>query len=145
MRSEFSRRPRPALLSAMTLGLAVLGLAASAVAQAQTQTPRTDPAALKATGKPVNCLPMNTVRSTIQAGDKVIMFNTTSNKWYRNDLRNGCSLLGNDRILVFNNMTNGQYCSLDMFSVVDNASRTNYGSCSLGEFTPVNVPKDARF
>lgn len=146
MRSELLRRAAPVLLSAVALGMATVSIAQeSAPDKAPAKNQRIDPASLKATGKPVSCLPMNMVQSTIQAGTKAIMFSTGGNKWYRNDLRNGCSLLGSDRILVFNNMTNGQYCSLDMFSVVDNASRVNYGSCSLGEFTPVTVPKNARF
>lgn len=139
MYSDFMRRMAPVALPVLASVMA-LGFASAASAQN-----KTDPATLQSTGKAVNCLSMNNVQSTIQAGDKVIMFKTNNNQWYRNDLKNSCSLLGQDRILVFKNMSNGQYCSLDMFSVVDSASRTNYGGCSLGEFTPVNVPKDARF
>ena len=138
MRSEFLRRAAPLFFSVVALGLATASVA-------QDKAARTDPATLKPTGKVVSCLSMNSVRSTIQAGDKVIMFNTSNGQWFRNDLKNGCSLLGSGRILVFNHMTNGQYCSLDSFAVVDSASRVNYGSCSLGEFTPVTVPKNAKF
>lgn len=142
MRSEFLRRIAPILLPALALGIAG---AAAAQEDTQEKAARLDPATLKASGKPVNCLPMSTVQSTIPAGDKVVMFSTTGNKWYRNDLKNSCPLLGPDKILVFRQMSNSQYCSLDMFSVVDNSSRVNLGGCMLGEFTPVTVPRNARF
>jgi hypothetical protein len=105
---------------------------------------RTDPQALKVTGEPRNCISnRNNVRTT-PAGDSVLMFRTGTNTWFRNDLRSRCTGLRDDRTLVFRNASS-QHCDLDTFSVVDPVSRMTFGVCSLGRFTPVEVPRGARF
>ncbi|PZU50596.1 MAG: hypothetical protein DI568_02215 [Sphingomonas sp.] len=125
------------ILIAAALVLASTGVAAK-------KAPPTDPATLKATGEPRNCISNMPQVSTTPAGNSVLMFQSGS-RWYRNDLRNSCPALRDDRVLVFRNMQGSQYCSLDMFDVVEPAGRMNMGSCSLGQFTPVDVPKGTRF
>lgn len=112
--------------------------------QAATKKERTDPATLKATGEARNCILSRSNVSTVPAGDKVLMFRTGANSWFRNDLRASCPRMGDGRTLVFQS-ANSQYCELDTFQVVDTLSRINYGACSLGKFTPVEVPKGTNF
>ena len=124
--------------------LAAAALAAGAPAAAAGRPERTDPATLKATGEPVRCVQSRNVSSQ-PAGQNAIMFRASASRWFRNDLRGGCPMLRNDSVLVFRNSIGGQFCSLDMFEVVDPMTRTSFGTCSLGEFTPVKVPKGTRF
>jgi hypothetical protein len=72
------------------------------------------------------------------------MFRAGANSWFRNDLRSRCPGLRDDRVLVFRSSTS-QHCELDLFEVVDRVSRINFGTCALGRFTPVEVPRDANF
>ncbi len=116
----------------------------STAAAAAGKAPPTDPATLKATGEPRNCISNMPQVSTTPVGNSVLMFQSGS-RWYRNDLRSSCPALRDDRVLVFRNSQGSQYCSLDMFDVVEPAGRMNMGSCSLGKFTPVDVPKGTRF
>lgn len=113
-------------------------------AMAAEKKERTDPASLKATGEARNCINSRSNVSSVPAGDKVLMFRSGANTWFRNDLRASCPRMGDGRTLVFRSGTS-QYCELDTFEVVDTLSRINYGVCSLGKFTPVEVPKGTRF
>lgn len=134
MRSDLRKLGAPLLLVA----------ALAAAAPAATRPERTDPATLKATGEPVNCIAGRNVSSQ-PAGANAVMFRASSNRWFRNDLRTTCPMLRNDSVLVFRSSIGGQFCALDMFDIVDPLSRTNFGTCSLGKFTPVAVPKGTRF
>jgi hypothetical protein len=53
-------------------------------------------------------------------------------------------MLRDDRVLIFRT-TMTQYCELDLFDIVDPLSGMTFGSCALGAFTPVEVPKGTRF
>lgn len=131
------------LARALLAGALALG-GASAVT-AREKTPPTDPATLKATGEPRNCISGMNV-STVQSGTEALMFRESASKWYRNDLRSSCPALRNDRVLVFRNQTSGsQYCEMDSFDVVDTMTRSSFGMCTLGKFTPVDVPKGTKF
>jgi hypothetical protein len=119
---------------------ATLSAAAPAAAE---KAPPTDPMTLKAIGDPQTCIPNRSNVSTKQVGDNVLMFRQGS-RWYRNELRARCPWMRDDRILIFRTTTT-QYCELDPFEIVEPVSRINYGICSLGKFTPVEVPKGTRF
>jgi hypothetical protein len=123
-----------------TVVLALLLAAAPAAAQ---KAPPTDPMTLKATGEAQTCIPTRANVSTKQAGDSLLMFRSGSN-WFRNELRARCPWMRDDRILIFRT-TMTQYCELDPFEIVDPVSGINFGICSLGRFTPVEVPKGTRF
>lgn len=120
--------------------LMAAGLAAPALA-----SERTDPMSLKATGKPVSCI-QNLNVNTTPAGDKVLMFRTSANRWYRNELRGACpNMNGLNRVLVFR-QAQSRYCEMDQFDVVEpQGAGMVLASCTLGMFTPVEVPKGARF
>jgi hypothetical protein len=135
MSSELRRMASAALL----LGAA---LAFGQPAQAE-KAPPTDPMTLKVLGETRTCIPSRANVSTKQVGESVLMFRAGSN-WFRNDLRARCPWMRDDRILVFRS-TQTQYCELDPFEVIEPVSGINYGICSLGRFTPVEVPKGTRF
>jgi hypothetical protein len=105
--------------------------------------PPTDPMTLKAKGDSRTCIPSRANVSTKQAGETVLMFRSGSS-WFRNELRARCPWMRDDRVLVFRTMTT-QYCELDPFDIVDPISGMNFGICSLGRFTPVEVPRGTRF
>jgi hypothetical protein len=139
MFSDRNRRLATAILAA------TLALGGATAASAKEKTPRTDPTTLKATGEPRNCISGLNV-NTVQSGTSALMFRESANKWYRNDLRNNCPALRSDRVLVFRNQTSGsQYCEMDSFDVVDTMTRSSFGMCTLGKFTPVEVPKGTKF
>ena len=136
--------PSERLLAAALLAAALV-MGGTSAASAREKTPRTDPATLKATGEPRRCISGLNVR-TVQSGTSALMFRESASKWYRNDLRSNCPALRTDRVLVFRNRTSSsQYCELDSFDVVDNMTRTSFGLCTLGQFTPVDVPKGTKF
>lgn len=119
----------------------LLALAAGAGAK---KLPLTDPMSLKETGEQRTCIPIRPNVATRPAGTSVLMFRAGAGNWFRNELRAVCPYLRDDRILIFRTTTT-QYCELDPFEVVDPVSRINFGLCALGRFTPVEVPKGARF
>lgn len=122
-----------------------LMLGGTGAANAKTKTPRTDPATLTATGEPRSCI-SSMGANTVQSGTNAVMFRESASKWYRNDLRSDCPALRTDRVLVFRNKTSGsQYCEMDSFDVVDTMTRSSFGMCTLGKFTPVDVPKGTKF
>jgi hypothetical protein len=133
------------LLAAAVTGCSSDGTTAGAAsAPSDAATARTDPLALKTSGEPRKCIPNRSNIGTTPAGDSVLMFRTGSNSWFRNDLRGRCPSMRDDRTLVFRSASS-QYCELDTFTVVDSVSRINFGICVLGPFTPVDVPRGARF
>jgi hypothetical protein len=126
------------------VGTMAVGLVLAAAAPAPARDQRIDPQTLKATGEPRQCVQSRDVQTTV-AGENAIMFRLPGGQWLRNDLRGSCPLAaGISRVLVFRS-TIGQRCALDLFDVVDPASRITLGSCTLGEFTPVEVPRGTRF
>lgn len=124
--------------------LAALAMMASP-ASAESRHIKTDPLSLTAKGEPQSCLPNMSGVNTKPAGENVLMFQAGTNRWYRNELRGSCPGLALDRTLVFRNMTAGRHCDLDMFDVVDLTTGMRFGTCALGKFTPVEVPKGTRF
>lgn len=133
---------RPLSLFARAAAAAIL-LALAAGAHAA-RTPPTDPMTLKPTGEQRICIPSRANVATKPAGETVLMFRAGASSWFRNELRARCPSLRDDRILVFRT-TITQYCELDPFDVVDPVSGINFGVCSLGRFTPVEVPRGTRF
>lgn len=106
--------------------------------------PKLDVATLEPSGEAMRCLGNNQIRNFRAVNDRYVMVDAGGNRWFRNELRGKCTGLTPNRIIVRVN-TMGQACELDVFRVVDPLSRIDYGLCSFGKFTPVTVPKGARF
>lgn len=100
-------------------------------------------AGFAAKGEPRRCLQLRDTQ-LIPASEFHLMAREGANRWYRNDLRGRCVGLSRQNIVVLRAMTN-QMCELDVFDVVDPVAQINFGMCSLGSFTPVDVPKGARW
>lgn len=140
----------------MFRGSAVLGgfaaaalLAAGGVAFAQKQPPllpdgRLDVVALEPAGKPRACVPRRDVQESRPFENSAIMFRTGANRWFRNDLKDTCPALDRNRALVFRSPI-GQMCENDVVDIVDTVTGTNWGFCTLGQFTPVTIPRGTRF
>jgi hypothetical protein len=141
MRSEALFRRLALLGAALALSACTAGASVGTNAAAPE---RTDPQMLKVSGEPRACISNRGNVSSTPAGDSVLMFRTGANTWFRNDLRSRCPGLSRDAILVFRSSTS-QHCDMDLFDIVDRVSRINFGTCSLGRFTPVEVPRGTRF
>ncbi|MFN3590664.1 MAG: hypothetical protein ACK4MX_06400 [Thermaurantiacus sp.] len=135
----------------MFLGRLVAGflLAAGGTTIAQEAPPllpdgRLDVVALQPAGKPRSCVPRRDVQESRPFENSAIMFRTGANRWLRNDLKDTCPALDRNRALVFRSPV-GQMCENDIVDVVDPVSKMNWGFCTLGQFTPVSIPRGSRF
>jgi hypothetical protein len=137
---------REKLLAGLVVGALMAG---GGVALAQNPPPllpdgRLDVVALEAAGKPRSCVPRRDVQESRPFENSAIMFRTGANRWLRNDLKDTCPALDRNRALVFRSPI-GQMCENDIVDVVDPLAKTNWGFCTLGQFTPVNIPRGSRF
>ncbi|MGQ5702411.1 DUF6491 family protein [Sandaracinobacteroides sp. A072] len=120
----------------------------AAAAGAPLSTPASDAAALvkalPATGEARRCLTTRQITQMRPVDDQTILFRTGANRRFRNDLKAGCPGLAADRTLRFRTSI-GQHCEMDIFDIIDTSTGMTFGSCSLGAFTPVDLPKGLRF
>lgn len=131
-----------ALLPLAAFGL--LSACAYGSEPAQT-TPRegfSDVSTFAATGEPVRCVSLSST-SLSPAGPNHVIARQGSRTW-RNELRGSCPTLSRDRVLVVR-ATGSQVCEMDSFQVLDTMTRTTFGTCVFGPFTPVEVPRGARW
>lgn len=119
--------------SRLTIALAVAATLAPALASAKDK--------LVANGKPVNCLQINTIRSTEVRDDRTIDFTTIGNKVYRNMLPNSCPSLGAEKRFLYKT-SQSQLCSVDIITVLYQTPNLSRGaSCGLGQFQPMAKAK----
>nr|WP_037466864.1 hypothetical protein [Sphingobium herbicidovorans] len=118
----------------MGLALTLLSLVAPATAK-----PRTDN--LVPSGKPVDCVQINSIRQTNVRDDRTIDFILNGNKVYRNILPNSCPSLGFERRFMYQTSL-AQLCSVDIVTVLYNSPNLMRGaSCGLGKFQPMAKSK----
>jgi hypothetical protein len=87
-------------------------------------------------GPPLSCVNMRDLRGNRSYGEGVIVFDgPTRDTLYVNQPSGGCPELGYGRALV-TRTTIHRLCRGDIAIVYDLASRTDYGGCGLGDFTP---------
>ncbi|KFG89775.1 hypothetical protein BV98_002585 [Sphingobium herbicidovorans NBRC 16415] len=121
---------------ALRLGLALTLLSLVAPATAK---PRTDN--LVPSGKPVDCVQINSIRQTNVRDDRTIDFILNGNKVYRNILPNSCPSLGFERRFMYQTSL-AQLCSVDIVTVLYNSPNLMRGaSCGLGKFQPMAKSK----
>lgn len=104
---------------------------------------RSDIPKARVVGKPVNCLPLQTIRESHVRDDWTIDFRTSGGQWYRNTLPNRCFSLGFERAFSYSTSLT-QLCNVDIITVLVNnggPGPINRGACGLGEFTPVELEK----
>ena len=96
------------------------------------------PDGLVATGKPVDCISLPSIRSTNVRDDQTIDFILNGNKVYRNTLPNKCPSLGFERRFSYRTSLS-QLCSVDIITVLYSAvpGLQRGPSCGLGKFQPM--------
>jgi hypothetical protein len=87
-------------------------------------------------GKPVSCLSLRTVDSSMIVDQTAIIYKASNRVWYVNRPDGGsCSALRPQRTLVMH-LTMNELCDLDIVRVVDMQSPIEYGACGVGKFVP---------
>ena len=118
----------------LALGLALACAAFPTVAKEQP-----DPYVAK--GDPIDCVQIQSIRSTNVRDDRTIDFVLTGRKIYRNTLPNSCPSLGFEKRFSYRTSLS-QLCSVDIITVLWNAGPGLQpgASCGLGKFQPMEKP-----
>lgn len=97
-----------------------------------------EPAPVRATGEPVNCVSLNRIRSTKVLDNSTIEFKMVGGKTYHNSLPYSCPGLKFEDRFSYKTSLN-QLCSVDIVHVLhDYGGRLTQGvGCGLGKFQPV--------
>ncbi|WP_243445866.1 DUF6491 family protein [Polymorphobacter arshaanensis] len=121
------RRTNLAML-ATSLLLAAPALAQSTPRSQQLWTPD---------GAPVNCISLQSIRSTHVVDDRTINFVISNNRMFTNTLPRACAGLGMNRAFSHNSRTT-QLCAVNSITVVQRGANRMAGpSCGLGQFQPM--------
>jgi hypothetical protein len=86
-------------------------------------------------GPPVSCVNQRDLGGNRSAGDAIVFDGRTRSTIYVNRPAGGCSELQFGRALI-TRTTGSQLCRGDIATVFDPVSRTEFGGCGLGDFTP---------
>ncbi|MCI4589272.1 hypothetical protein MOK15_04050 [Sphingobium sp. BYY-5] len=91
-----------------------------------------------AKGEAVDCIPIQSIRSTNVRDDQRIDFVMNGRKIYRNTLPNTCPSLGFEKRFSYRTSLS-QLCSVDIITVLWNAGPGLQpgASCGLGKFQPM--------
>lgn len=121
--------------------IAMLGTAVVAASPAQEERAAKEAAALekaiagKVAGKPVSCISLRDINRSQNIGENAIIYRVSTNRFYVNKPRGGCTGLRDGRALITRIPTD-RLCSGDITRVVDLTLGFEGASCILGEFTP---------
>jgi hypothetical protein len=86
-------------------------------------------------GPPVSCVNQRDLGGNRSAGDAIVFGGRTSSTLYVNRPAGGCPDLNFGRALIIRT-TGTQLCRGDIATVFDPVSRSEFGGCGLGDFTP---------
>ena len=116
----------------LILSVVLAGIALPALAK---ETP--DPY-VPANGAPIDCVQIQSIRSTSVRDDRTIDFIMNGKKIYRNSLPSSCPSLGFEKRFSYRTSLS-QLCSVDIITVLWNVgSGLQPGaSCGLGKFQPM--------
>jgi hypothetical protein len=128
------------------IAMAALALAAGCAAESPEETARMhadSEAKLAAelrnyeqSGPPTSCVNQRDLGGNRSAGEDAIIFSgRTGNTLYVNRPAGGCASLDFGRALIVRT-SGSQLCRGEIVTVFDPVSRTEYGGCGLGDFTP---------
>ena len=109
--------------------LCILALAAPGAARDRGVPPATT------TGPAVSCIPLARIRASHVRSDRVIDFEMTGRRTYRNTLPNACPQLGFEERFGYATSL-GQLCSTDIIHVLTGTGIRG-ASCGLGQFQPI--------
>lgn len=97
---------------------------------------------MAAAPKVKQCINLRNIGGTRIADDRTLYYRE-GRQWYRNDIRGGCAGLRPDRA-ISSRTPSTRLCSGDIITVFEPSSRIEFGSCGLGDFTPVDGPPPTR-
>jgi hypothetical protein len=86
-------------------------------------------------GPPVSCVSQRDLGGNRSAGDAIVFSGRTRSTLYVNRPAGGCPDLNFGRALIIRT-TSTQLCRGDIATVFDPISRSEFGGCGLGDFTP---------
>jgi Family of unknown function (DUF6491) len=121
--------------------ISLLGTAVIAASPAQEERAAKEEAALqkaiagKVAGKPVSCISLSDIDRSQNIGENAIIYRISTNRFYVNKPRGGCTGLRDGRALITRIPTD-RLCSGDVARVVDLTMGFEGPSCILGDFTP---------
>jgi len=123
--------PRPRWL------LLLFALPAAAGAVGQPDQPGEQAALLRdrTAGEPRSCINPREILGTSTVGEASILYRTSSGTIYRNDPPGGCAGLRPNMALV-SYRPKVQLCEGDIVQIRDPQTGAEFGSCTLGRFTP---------
>ena len=127
------------ILSIAAIGL--IGTAVIAASPAQEERAAKEAAALekaiagKVAGKPVSCISLRDIDRSQNIGENAIIYRISTNRFYVNKPRGGCSGLRDGRVLITRIPTD-RLCSGDVARVVDLTLGFEGAACVFGDFTP---------
>ena len=90
----------------------------------------------KVAGRPVSCIPSNSVDQTIRVSDSILLYRVSGRLVYKNDLRGTCPGLARDNDVIVSTVHGTGPCRGDIIHLVDRTSGMQGPSCVLGDFTP---------
>jgi Family of unknown function (DUF6491) len=121
--------------------ISLLGTAVIAASPDQEERAAKEEAALqkaiagKVAGKPVSCISLSDIDRSQNIGENAIIYRISTNRFYVNKPRGGCTGLRDGRALITRIPTD-RLCSGDVARVVDLTMGFEGPSCILGDFTP---------
>ncbi len=115
-----------------------LALVLSTACAALPACAKTAPDPYIATGKPVDCIPLSSIRNSNVRDDRTIDFEVSNRKIYRNTLPQSCPSLGFEKRFSYRTSLS-QLCSVDIITVLTNngPGLQPGASCGLGKFQPM--------
>ena len=124
------------------LAFCALGLVAGCADQAAPELSESDEARISSAlanyeqaGRSVDCVNSRDLRGNRSAGEGAIIFDGIGRRVWVNRPPAGCPSLDHGRALRTSTPST-RLCRGDIATVFDPVSGIDYGSCSLGEFTP---------
>lgn len=94
----------------------------------------------KVPGEPLKCLPSYRSNDTIRVSDSILLYRSSGNLVYRNDLKSSCPGLARESDIMVVRQFGSSTCSGDFFHLVDRSSGIRGPTCVFGEFVPYRKP-----
>ena len=91
------------------------------------------------TGAAVDCIQLNQIRQTHVRSDRVIDFELSGKRLFRNTLSGACPALGFEERFTYS-VSTAELCSVDTITVLQ-SNGTRGATCGLGKFQPVTLSK----
>ena len=94
----------------------------------------------KVAGTPRSCIPNWRTYNMIAIDDSTLIFQESPGRLWLQKPKNPCNLISAGPYALVTRDSIGQLCNGDIAQVIDTMSRTNVGSCVMGDFVPYVRP-----